>query len=154
METTQVYFSAPDTLSPRSRRSRCHHGCVLVTVYWWQPSSWFIAGNFSLCPGARDLSGTTFMKGHSFHSGELYPLFRIPEGLLPNSLIFGVRCQHMGGHKYSDHSRCHSREQTVLCSLAEFLYSVCCEISRRSRSFSDRPTTSASAAYSLLLAGA
>lgn len=86
VQATQVYFSALDALSPRSRS---HHGCVLVTVYWWQPSSWFIAGNFCPCPRAGDPPGTTVMTGPSFRSGELSPLFRIPEGLLPNSLLFG-----------------------------------------------------------------
>lgn len=44
-----------------------------MAAFWWRPSSWFIAGAFSLCPhlveGARGLCGSLWLGTMPIHQG-------------------------------------------------------------------------------------
>lgn len=101
--TTGIYFWKLETQEQSASMVR----------FWWGPTSWFIAGTFSLCSctveATRDVSGVSDKGTNPIHEGSTLMIKAPPQSptSLYSTIIWGFEDFNiwiLGRQKHSDHS--------------------------------------------------
>ena len=88
--TTGIYFSQFWKLETQDQSAS-------MVRFWWGPTSWFIAGTFSLCPctveRARDVSGVSDKSTNPVHEGSTLMIWAPPKSPTSSysTIIWGLR---------------------------------------------------------------